>query len=353
MSQATLRNCKLLVDDKTVEKISNISFTESGNNQLQNLKATFTDPNLSNMSLLNKKVEFYLNNGSFDGAPIFRGYINQFRPSDTSVSITAKDVRVFLTGKNLVPIVIDEKDNYDGYTVVQFLQDYIINNINIQETLISTETLHEMDRPIFMTGERDIKSPYSLVKGKIEAQIDDETHEDRLDDNLIFDYFLDIIHIHEHSGITIRKSRNLDSYDFNFSYYDGIKSLSYTNRPPPSHAIASASSRDSASQVIFEYGNAPTGKRGMSVDIEGESRGEVKEKLISRLMLEQRYDKEINLVVTKGYHIGLGNIIRIDVPDKDISGNYRVTSKKVKYSSKGITCSLTCNNKPLKLSDYM
>jgi len=301
----------------------------------------------------NKKVELYLNDGSIDGTPIFRGYISEFNPSDTKIKIKALDPRMLITGTNATPIVIDDHDNYDGKTVIQFLVEYIDNETNINETLMTTDFLKEMDRPIFMTGIRKTVTPYTLVKKMLQDKVDDETELDRTDMNAIFDYFFDIIHGGEHSGLTIRKRRALDEKaDMSFSYGNGISKLSYKERPPPSYALGTVET--TGEQVIFDYGNAPMGVRGLKkVKVKGDSRGEVKENLISKVILEQQYTKEITLNCTKGYTLGVGNIININVPKLNLNGNFAVTGKTITVRSTGTSCTLTCNNKPILLSDYL
>ncbi len=344
-----IHDSKLYIDGQPVEMVQNVTFNEAGNNQAQKLSASFSDTHLSNMTLMNKKVEFYLNNGSFSGAPLFRGYIRQHNSTDKGVSISAQDVRVFLTGDGVVPIVIDDKENYDGHTIVQFLNDYIKNKINVNETIINENTLKEMDRPVFMTGIRGPTSPYNLISGKLKEKIDDESTSDRLEFEKIYEYFFDIIHSGNTSGITIRKSTVLDNPQYIFSFSDGISKLGYQNRPPASKGIASFK----GGQVVFDYGNSPQGIKGTNIQAEGESRGEIRENMIAKVLLAQRYDKEISLEITKGYDVGLGNIIRIVTDDNDISGNYRVTAKTISVSNSKIGCKVTCNNKPLKLSDYL
>lgn len=353
MLHHSLHKSKLYIDNVEVKTFISAVFTESGNNQLQSLSASFSDPDLEDMSLFNKKVEFFLNNGSQDGVPLFRGYINNFKASDSKIQIKALDPRGLMVGERVIPIVIDEKDNYDGYTIVQFLHDYIENEINYNDTLISTDFLTEMDRPVFMTGIRGETSPYEKIVELIKSKIDDETSIDRTDLNLIHDYFIDIVHGSDASGPTVRKKRSLDSnHDMYFKYGDGIRSMSYRENAPPSFALGTV--EDTKEQVILDYGNAPQGARGLrGVKVEGKSRGELKEKLLSHIILEQRNTKEISINCTKGYNLGLGNIIFIDVPKLNLSGNYAITGKTVNVSKGNMTCKLQCNNKPIKLSDYI
>ena len=86
--------------------------------------------------------------------------------------------------------------------------------------------------------------------------------------------------------------------------------------------------------------------------VEGNSRGELRENLIAPLMLEQTYTKEISIQCTKGYTLGIGNIIHIDVPKLNLYGNYAITAKNVSVGNT-MSCTLKCNNKPIKLSSYL
>jgi hypothetical protein len=120
MLQDSLFKSKLYIDNREVNSFQSASINDNGNNQLQSFSATFSDPDLEDMSLFNKKVEFFLNNGSKDGVPLFRGYINQFKSTDNNINIQALDPRSLMVGDRITPIIIDDKDNYDGYTVVHF-----------------------------------------------------------------------------------------------------------------------------------------------------------------------------------------------------------------------------------------
>ena len=49
--------------------------------------------------LYNEEVLVYMNHGSPDSVPFFRGFIRQINPTTKQLSITAYDPRTFLTGK--------------------------------------------------------------------------------------------------------------------------------------------------------------------------------------------------------------------------------------------------------------
>ncbi len=338
--------CKphLLINDKEVAFCKTASFSTNVSS-LQSLSATITEPDFENYNLFNSKVEFYLNYGSEDGVPLFRGYIKSFKASDSNISISAIDPRTAITGKDSLPVVIDNKNNYDGQTIVQFLVDVIDNQVNLNKTIISTEGLNELDKPIYMDGVRSVQAPYDIVKGMLESQRDD--------DNMltVYEYYFDILHGNKDSSLIIKKTKDLTgAADFIYTYRDGIISMSYTERAPPSFALAKAKD---GTTVRADYGNAPKGNIGITVaNKEYSSRAEAREAAMAEILLKQGDDKDISMNVSKGHYINLGHIIRLDVPDHNIAGQYRVTSKSVSYSDSSVNCSFKLNKKPIKLSDY-
>ena len=334
---------RLLINDKEVAFCKTASFSTNVTS-LQTLSATITEPDFENYNLFNSKVEFYLNYGSEDGVPLFRGYIKSFKASDSNISISAIDPRTAITGKDSLPVVIDDKSNYDGQTIVQFLVDVIDNQVNLNKTIISTEGLNELDKPIYMNGVRSVQAPYDIVKGMLESQRDD--------DNMltVYEYYFDILHGNKYSSPIIKKTKDLTgAADFIYTYRDGIISMSYTERAPPSFALAKAKD---GTTVRADYGNAPKGNIGITVGKTYSSRAEAREAAMAEILLKQGDDKDISMNVSKGHYINLGHIIRLDVPDHNIAGQYRITSKSVSYSDSSVNCSFGLNKKPIKLSDY-
>ena len=334
---------RLLINDKEVAFCKTASFSTNVTS-LQTLSATITEPDFENYNLFNSKVEFYLNYGSEDGVPLFRGYIKSFKASDSNISISAIDPRTAITGKDSLPVVIDNKSNYDGQTIVQFLVDVIDNQVNLNKTIISTEGLNELDKPIYMNGVRSVQAPYDIVKGMLESQRDD--------DNIltVYEYYFDILHGNKDSSLIIKKTKDLTgAADFIYTYRDGIISMSYTERAPPSFALVKAKD---GTTVRADYGNAPKGNIGITVGKTYSSRAEAREAGMAEILLKQGDDKDISMNVSKGHYINLGHIIRLDVPDHNVAGQYRITSKSVSYSDNSVNCSFSLNKKPIKLSDY-
>ena len=342
MSQNIYCKPKLKINGIEVQFLESVSFADNGNNQLQTLKATISEPDFENSKLFNASVEFYLNYGSSDGCPIFRGFVKDFNPSGTKISINALDVRTLISGQNAFPVVIDDAENYDGQSVAAFLID-VIDSMN--HDLLKTTTLNDIDKPVFMTNVRETGSAYDIAVKQIEKALD----ESDIFNPLSFDF--DVVHLENHSSIKIIKQKSTtSSYSQIFSYHDGIITCTYKDRVSPSFGIADT---EEGSQVVFEYGNAPRGNVGINIKGQFKSRGDAKEALIPRVLHLQDTEKDISLQVSKGFYTNLGDIVKINVNDDNLNGQYRVTSKQITFQSNNISCNLRLNKKPIKVSDYI
>ena len=342
MSQSIYCKPELRINGVEVQFLESASFTDNGNNQLQNFKAVITEPDFENSNLFNAEVEFYLNYGSSDGCPLFRGFIKDFNPSGDKITITALDVRTLISGQNAFPVVVDDSKNYDGQSVTSFLLD-VINNIN--HDLLKSTTLNDIDVPVFMTGVRETGAAYDIAVTEIGNALD----ESDIFNPLSFEF--DVVHLENHSSIKLIKQKAISSTpNQHFSYHDGIISCTYKDRVSPSFGIAETKDGE---QVVFEFGNAPKGKIGISIKGNFSSRAEAKEALIPRVLHEQDTEKSINLQVSKGHYSNLGDIVKINVDDDNLNGKYRITAKSIGFKGNSVSCSLTLNKKPIKVSDYI
>ena len=79
MTENTYYKPRLLIGDKEVfgSMSGNISF--SGNSQVNSCTCKITDPAFQNHRLYGKELKVYLNYGSDDGVPIFRGFIKEVK----------------------------------------------------------------------------------------------------------------------------------------------------------------------------------------------------------------------------------------------------------------------------------
>ena len=317
----------LFLNGKEVLSDISGSISFSGHNRLNVLNVKINNPELQNTSIYNKILELYLNNGSDDGAPIFRGYVNDFTPSDKSISLVATDMRAKLTGKKGLKLTLTDENNYDGYTLGQFIFSYITEFVNDGD--INLDFLSDTSPVVTMTGERgkDIDF-YSLVTNKVEEAIDVDT-----DVNNPLGHFVDIVNGANRSNIVIKKDKLIDSLPVTtFSYSDGLKSYTYKRRLPPNTVTYEGRK--------FSYTNTPQGTSSISLSKQ-DSPAETRNLALTNILLAQQQTDEITIQVTKSFDLDIGQIVALDIDEEDISGNHSTS------------CSLRLNKKPLLLKKYL
>ena len=75
--------------------------------------------------------------------------------------------------------------------------------------------------------------------------------------------------------------------------------------------------------------------------------------MIPRVLHLQDTEKDISLQVSKGFYTNLGDIVKINVNDDNLNGQYRVTSKNISFAKQNVQCNLQLNKKPIIVSDYI
>ena len=341
MSSNTYSNPRLYIGNKEITSFSSINFRDSGKNQACILNVTVQDPHLNNAALEGKEIKFFLNHGSIDTVPFFRGRIRQITPTNTSVSITAYDVRTLLTGKSSIPISLTDEDNYDGYTLSQFLYSYITDNINIDDTLIGLDLLNESDPVVTLTGVRqENTSALKIVDAALKQKNDDLTD--------IRNTRMTVIDDGLKSNICFVTEQDKDNACVRFSYSNGIKNVAIKKRARPNVLSTSVE----GTNVVYKHNNMKTGVSGKTIKGEFEYPDQAREAAyIEATKLENAY--EITLNVTKGHYLNIGNLVHVSLPEHpDVTGKHRIVAKSIAVG-KDITCSLSLSKETPKSSDFI
>jgi hypothetical protein len=247
-------------------------------------------------------------------------------------------MRAKLTGKKGLKLTLTDENNYDGYTLGQFIFSYI--NEFIDDTDIGVDFLTDTSPVVFMTGERgEDKDFYSLLIKKVKEAIDVET-----DVQNPLGYFVDIVNGSNSSNIVIKKDKLLTSNPSAvFSFADGLVSYSYKRRLPPNTVTYEGRK--------FSYTNVPQGVSSISLPKQN-SPAESKNFALQKILLEQQQTDEISIQISKNYDLDIGQIVSLDIDDEDISGNHRVQAKTITFGS-STSCSLKLNKKPPILKEYL
>ena len=342
MTENTYYKPRLVIGDREVNGSMSGSVSFSGNSQANSCTCKISDPDFQNHRLFNKELKVYLNYGSDDGVPIFRGFIKEIKPNDTETNIVAIDPRMLITGANSRMVELTDDTNYDGYTLASFLYAFIDSEINTNDTYIGLDALRDTNPTISMKGERtkEPTSVYDIVNKKLKTAIDDADIEKPLT------YFIDMIDDGKKNNITIVKEKQItDTPSLFLSFSDGLVSYKYNRRNPATYAVGGG--------TTFKYGNEPNGSVGLKISGKFKDKNEARTQAITEVFLSNRETDEIKIEANKGHYISIGSIVRLKTDDTDIDGNHRLTSKKLSFNSGGVKLSFTLNKKPLVLSSYI
>ena len=339
MAQAnTYQQPRIYIDNEEVLSDIKGSVTFTGNNQVNKLRVKITSPDMQMDALLHKKIQFFLNNGSIDSVPFFTGIITNVVPSDKQIDIDASDPRFLITGRDGFVATLTDVNNYDGYSIAGFLHSFITDKVNVDKTYIGLDMLSDTNPIKSFSGQRGTRAAYGWALRLIQDVIDDDDTLEPLT------FFFDMIEDYKAPQLVIKKQKSLDSIpSMTFSYSDGLISYKYTRRTPANTAVYP--------DGTFIYSSRPTGNSVIK-SRSTEDRAKDRELAIRDILISQNSPDEITIKTSKGYELGLGSIVRLNVTEDDISGNHRVVSKTITFGS-GMGCTLKLNKEPIKVSDFI
>ena len=340
MSRNIYCDARCVVDGKDIPHLKTASVTFAGDNKLNSINVTFGSPDLESYSLYNKKLEFYLNESSYESLPYFTGYIKDVSPTSSELKVKALDPRTFISGREARKINITDKDNYDGYTLVQFLQDIVRDD----RLPLGGEYLKETSIPVLMKKIRGDKDPYSFIQQTIKKVVNDKDIEN------VKEFSVDIVESSEGPQLIIKEKKDINGNpSLRLSYMDGIQSLTYNKRAIPSYGIA----KSGKFTGIFQDGNMPLGYR--SVDVKGDFKDPDTAKYKALLEVYKGKDKSLDITVdaNKGFKTPLGSVIYLDVDDFRIRGNHLLTQKRTNWSEGNVKLKLSLGRPAPVIGDFL
>ena len=339
MSRASCLNPRVFIDNTRLQYLESVSFNQSGNSQATSLSAKANNTLFDGSVLFGKPISFFLDEG--DGVPIFRGFIKDASTSDKSLSISAVDVRGYLSSQSAKKIKLTDRHNYDGYTLGAFLKEYIDTEININSIIIGTDKINETNPMVSLSGIRGDFSPLDLVLQNLNKSIDENSSENPLG------YNLTVVDDGEKAHIKFSKEKlNTEPISLSLSESNGI--LSYTYKKRPKKFIANLKEGR-----YFQYGSAPSGPFSMELGkIEYDSPDEAREAARLEILKGLDANVEISINSSKGYYLDVGDNIYVNVNDTLLNGVHRVVGKTINYSNK-LTCKLQLNKTPSQITRYI
>ena len=180
---------------------------------------------------------------------------------------------------------------------------------------------------------------YQTIDAKVKSKIDDDDLENPLA------YFIDVKEGPEYSSIVIVKDKLItDVPSYIYTYNNGLQSIKHKEVHPPNTVYYNDGR-------AFKYTSRNSGQVVTTVT-ELEDVAETRNLALQQILLDEQEKKEISINVTKGYDIGLGSIVFLDVDEDDVYGPHRVVGKNISFGT-SIKCILKLNKKPIRLSDYL
>ena len=258
MKANTYSKPTITINGKHIDSFSSIKISEPGNNQINTLKIGGLDRDLANAHLVNQEVVVYLNEGSIDTVASFRGFIKKVNHKEKDLDITAYDPRILISGKDAFPIIINDYQNFDGYTLVQMIHDYINTEINKTTVKIGLDMLQETDPKLLMRGFRtDLAVPYQIMQDSLSQALKDTDIENPIDYEMI------MVDDGVKSNIVVQAKRLLtERAHVYYDLLDGIQSIKYKKEPLPNFALIKG---EKEVQATFQHGNMAGGPSGITV----------------------------------------------------------------------------------------
>ena len=342
MSLNTFSNPRLFLGKSELLDFESISYSNSGNNTISTLNVTLTDPERDILPLMAQEVVFYLNYGSADNVPFFRGYIKEYTPTDKKITLIVHDVLSFLAGKASPPITLTDNNNYDGFTLTQMLHDFIETTVNKNRTIIGLDMLTETNPPVTMTGYRGKNvTPLKAIK--------DNMPKDKSSETQVRAYKIVVRDDGVKSNIIIIKEQDIDSMGITFSFNDGIKKLNYKRRPTPNYYQHEVN----GTEMVYQHHTLPSGINMGKLEGKFDYPDQARQEAFFTSVQEDG-KAEITIDVTKGHYLELGTVINLSLREyPEITGKHRIVAKKININKSNINCLLTLDKDKITLGDYI
>jgi len=338
MSQSIYCNPSLIIDNVEIPYSFDFTIDNRGNNSINKASIAIKSNVLNNSKFHNKEVCIYMNNGSIDSVPQFRGYIRTVTPSDKDLKLVALDPRCFLAGDNTPDV---NTTLFEGHTLAQFTNDWIKRKVNKDKVFIGLDMLNETTpvQPFFTEVPLSIVSKaYDIIKMGINLNTDKEAAQFKRYEVVMIDDGIK-------SNIHFLRDKNIDGPSaIRFTDTDGIISISYKKTPTPTFAMIG--------DVRYQIGSEPLGPHQLRTDylppLEAfeETPAEIQDMVIEHLEMHRIWnEKRITLNATKGHYLNIGDIVSLDVEDDEIRGKHKVTSKRLSFTKTRMSVTLTLNKR--------
>ena len=312
---------------------------------------TFTLPSLkySKRKFWNKEVSLYLNNK--DTVPIFRGWVKRMKPSFNLLEIHAEDaLGYFKKGGDLeeTHVTLTKTDNIDGLTGGAAIKN-IIERIKLDGKL-KTDMIGDTSPPFTNTTEpyRGTTPAINIIKDILSKALN-TTNQDLPRRNIG-----KLINDGSNTQFVIELESDLDndSIVHTFSEHNNIQKISIVNRRVPTRIVVKG--KDVEGTFTHDSARSAYDNNPLNVDNDTLLSPAACVEFGARLFQANlRNQYEYKLTVLDGAYLQENELVRVNVADKEYSGNYRVIGKQIDFNPSGFKIGVSLNRKPPTLAQYI
>lgn len=334
---------KVLIEGRSVD-FTGAVLKQSGGLSAAQLTVTIPGVESSFRKYWGKEVIAYLNQE--DTYPFFRGYVMDATiENEYAMRIVALDALGWLTGHQKATVQIRNNNNIDGLTVGGALKK-LIGMANLDDK-VGTDYIGDTSPKV--TARNNVRGDLVILdwlKKSIKESID--TTEDIPRENTL------IVRDDGTKGqLNLELLSSVDTIEPSYNFYEH-NLLGYTVkvRKMPTTIVVKGNG------VIGKYRNQSAAK-AYGENFKNISNNNLSSpaacvdfgRLVFYANVENQY--EITVTTYEGAYLLPNDIIRLNIKEADVSGNYRVIGKEVTFGPSKFEVKLNINQRPPILSDFL
>tara|TARA_R110000744_G_scaffold2344_17_gene9597 strand:- start:573 stop:1601 length:1029 start_codon:yes stop_codon:yes gene_type:complete len=335
---------KVLIDGKSVD-FTTASYKQSGGLSAAQLTVSLPGTDTSYRKYWGKEIIAYLN--LEDTYPFFRGYVMDATiENEFSLKLIALDALGWLTGHQKATVYIKDNNNIDGLTIGAGLKK-LISLANLDDT-VGTDYIGDTKPKV--TARNNVRGDLVILnwlKKSMGEAIDDSG-------NIPLENTLVVRDDGTKGQLCLELLSDVDTVQPSYTFYENnLIGYNVKARKMPTTIIVKGKNK-----VMGKYRHSSAAKAY------GENFKQISNNNLSspaacvnfgRMVfyanVENQY--EISITTYEGVYLLPNDVIRLNIKNADVSGNYRVVGKEVTFSPSKFEVKLNINQRPPILSDFL
>jgi hypothetical protein len=335
---------KVLIEGKSVDFVS-AHLKQSGGLSAAQLTVSIPGVGTSYRKYWGKEIVAYLNQE--DTYPFFRGYVMDATiENEYAIRLVALDALGWLTGHQKATVHIRNNNNIDGLTIGGALKK-LIGMANLDDK-VGTDYIGDTSPKV--SARNNVRGDLVILdwlKKSIKESID-TTEDIPLENTLI------VRDDGTKGQLNLELLSSVDTIEPSYNFYE-YNLLGYTvkARKMPTTIVVKGNNG-----VVGKYRNQSAAK-AYGENFKNVSNNNLLSpaacvdfgRLVFFANVENQY--EISITTYEGAYLLPNDVIRLNIEDADVSGNYRVVGKDVYFGPDKFEVKLNINQRPPILADFL